>query len=307
MDEQRNDFHNEGGVELEDVHNEARYKAKASGATVGAGGQLGSSGAGIGSDDGQASSTTKASISGIAGDKEARTGDAETGLAPIFDKDKDKVKDEVNAQVVITTGFGQQAVPMAASYADQQAVALRREGKEEEARKWDEGGEYRVGLHAAIGLLTGGVQGAVGAGAGAAIVPVVGEVIADLNLPEPVRQAVTQVAGAALGSVGGGAGAAASLNQAAHNYVTHSPYKEVNRRVSRENARLTNECGANCTAEDFRRIDQQMAALERAGTLAEIGKRNTLTPEQANDLAQAAIEMAPGYGTGESLVQVMTG
>ncbi len=47
-------------------------------------------------------------------------------------------------------------------------MALRREGKEQEARKWDEGGEYRVGLHAAVGTLTGGVQGAVG------VVPVAG-------------------------------------------------------------------------------------------------------------------------------------
>ncbi len=81
----------------------------------------------------------------------------------------------------------------------------------------------------------------------------------------------------------------------------------VRRRVSQENARLTNECGANCTAEDFRRIDQQMAKLESAGTLAEIGKRSTLTPEQANNLAQLAIDLAPGYGAGESLMQAMTG
>ncbi|WP_288253205.1 hypothetical protein [uncultured Hydrogenophaga sp.] len=53
MDEQRNDFHSEGGVELQDVHNEARYKAKSSSATVGGGGHLGSSGAGVGADDGQ--------------------------------------------------------------------------------------------------------------------------------------------------------------------------------------------------------------------------------------------------------------
>jgi len=77
--------------------------------------------------------------------------------------------------------------------------------------------------------------------------------------------------------------------------------------VSWENAQLNNECGANCTAEDFRRIDQQMAKLESAGTLAEIGKRSTLTPEQANNLAQLAIELAPGYGSGESLMQAMTG
>ena len=59
VDEQRNDFHREGGVELEDVHNEARYEAKSS-------------------------STARAGISNIAGHKDARTGDAETGLAPIF-------------------------------------------------------------------------------------------------------------------------------------------------------------------------------------------------------------------------------
>ena len=41
-----------------------------------------------------------------------------------------------------------------------------------------------MGLHVAIGLLTDGVEGAVGAGTGAAVVPVVGEVIADLNLPD---------------------------------------------------------------------------------------------------------------------------
>jgi hypothetical protein len=209
--------------------------------------------------------------------------------------------------VGITKAFGQQAVPAASHFADKKAVALRREGNEEEAHKWDEGGEYRVGLHTAIGLLTGGVEGAVGAGAGAALVPVVGETIADLNLPEPVRQAATQLTGMALGAVGGEAGAAASLNQTAHNYVSHSPYREVNRRVSQENARLTNECGVNCTAEDFRRIDQQMAKLEAAGTLAEMGKRGYLTEEQAQRLAQLAVELAPFYGTGESLMQLITG
>src|SRR5690606_38286828 len=123
LDEQRNEFHSEGGIELEDVRNEARYKARSSSATVGGGGHLSSSGAGVGADDGQASSITQAGISGSAGHKDARTGDPETGLAPIFDQEK--VSDEVNAQVVITKGFGQQAVPVVATYSDKQAVALR--------------------------------------------------------------------------------------------------------------------------------------------------------------------------------------
>ena len=77
VDEQRNDFESEGGVELEDVHNEARYKARSS-------------------------STTRAGISSIAGHKDARTGDAETGLALIFDREK--VSNEIQAQVVINEG-----------------------------------------------------------------------------------------------------------------------------------------------------------------------------------------------------------
>jgi hypothetical protein len=44
--------------------------------------------AGYGNASGEASSTTMAGISGIAGNARARTGDAETGLKPIFDKDK---------------------------------------------------------------------------------------------------------------------------------------------------------------------------------------------------------------------------
>lgn len=250
VDAQVNRFDSEGGLTTSDIHNTASFSAKSSGVTVGVGSQLGSSGAGVGADKGSASSTTHAAISGIAGNKAARTGDAETGLAPIFDKDR--VRDEVEAQVAITKAFGQQAVPVAASYADGKAVDLRRTGNEEEARKWDEGGEYRVALHAGIGLLGGGVAGAVGAATGAIVIPAVGEQIAHLNLPEPVRQGLTQVVGAVVGATTGStAGAATSLNQTAHNYVSHSPFASVRRTVSLENARLTNACAANCTAEDF--------------------------------------------------------
>lgn len=42
-------------------------------------------------------------------------------------------------------------------------------------------------------------------------------------------------------------------------------------------------------------------------TLAEIGKRSDLTPEQAKQMAQLAVELAPLYGSGESLVQLITG
>lgn len=301
-----NTFESVGGLATGDIHNTASFKASSSGVTVGVGSQLGASGAGIGSDKGSASSTTHAAISGIAGYKAARTGDAETGIAPIFDEGR--VRDEVEAQAAITKAFGQQAVPVAASYADDQAVDLRRKGKEEEARKWDEGGEYRVALHASLGLLTGGSAGALGAATGAAMIPVIGEAAAGLNLPEPVRQAATVVTGALLGAATGDtAGAATSFNQTAHNYVSHSPFASVRRTVSQENARLMNACAASCTAEDFRRIDLQMVALEQAGNLSEIAQRSALTPEQARQLAQVVLELAPLYGNGEALAQLLTG
>ena len=301
-----NRFETDGKLTLSDINNQAQYQADASGVTIGVGSHLASSGMGLGSDDGAASSTTLAAISGVAGNTAARTGDAQTGIGQIFDKDR--VKDEVGAQVVIMKAFTQQAVPAGARYADGKAVDLRRVGNEEEARKWDEGGEYRVALHAGIGLLTGGTAGAVGAATGAALIPVLGEQIAHLNLSEPVRQGVTQVVGAVLGAAAGGtAGAATSLNQTAHNYVTHSPYASVRRTVSQENARLTQACGTTCTAEDFRRIDQQMARLEAAGNLAAIARHSGLTPVQGQQMAQLALELAPVYGTGEALVQLLTG
>ena len=305
VDAGRNDFDGRGGLALQDLQNSASYEAKSSSVTAGAGDQLSSSGAGLGADKGNAQSTTQAAISGVAGNKDARTGDAETGLTPIFDKER--VKDEADAQVAVTKAFGQQAVPAAARYADGQAVALRKEGREEEARKWDEGGEYRVGLHTVIGLFGGGVQGAVGAGAGAAVMPIVAESIANLNLPEPVRQAVTQVAGMGVGAVAGSAGAAASLNQTAHNDMRHSPFREVRVRMSQEKARLTTQCEPNCTLEDFHRIDSQLGMLTLAANLTELAKRGRLTPEQALQRAQLALELIPVYGSGEALAQLFTG
>jgi filamentous hemagglutinin len=63
--------------------------------------------AGIGEDSGEARSTTRAAISGIAGDKDARTGDQESGLAPIFDQAR--VQQELDAQIKISAEFGKNA------------------------------------------------------------------------------------------------------------------------------------------------------------------------------------------------------
>ncbi len=306
VEEGRNQFESKEGVSLSDVHNTASYEASSGGFTIGVGGNLKNSGAGAGSKSASASSTTEAAISGIAGNQEARTGDAQTGITPIFNRDA--VERDVKAQATIFTEFGRQAIPAAAGFADKKAVELRREGKEQEAATWDEGGSNRTALYGALGFLSGGISGAAGAVASAALVPTLGEEIAALNLPEPVRQGVTQLMGMAVGAAAGGAaGAATALPQTAFNYVSHSPFANVKLVVSRENARLLNECGSNCTLADLRRMDLQLQKLEAAANLATVAERSTMTAQQAAQFQQLALELVPFYGNAESVRQLVTG
>ena len=111
-----------------------------------------------------ANSTTTAGISGIAGNTAVRSTDAQSGIKPIFDAAK--VQREVDAQTEITQYFGQQASKAVGDYAQSKYNALKLSDPEE-AKKWAEGGGYRVALHIATGALGGGVSGALGAGVSA--------------------------------------------------------------------------------------------------------------------------------------------
>ncbi|WP_057092355.1 hemagglutinin repeat-containing protein [Comamonas thiooxydans] len=309
LEQDKNRFSTGGALTTSDLHNSAHYDGQAVGVNASVGNDAGKFGvkgvgAGVGQDSGSAQGTTTAGISGIAGDQSVRTGDA-TGIERIFDQNK--VQREIDAQVAITAEFGKQASKAAGTYADQQAIAARRAGNEAEAKKWDEGGEYRSALHTGIGALTGGLGGAVGAALSASALPSIGESIAALNLSDGVRDALNAAIGTALGAVGGASGAAAGLNQAGNNYISHSPFRQVRQTVSQENARLLNACGANCTQADFPSIDQQVAQVERAANLAAIAQVSSMTQHQAQELAQLMLELAPVYGTGESVLQLITG
>ncbi|WP_235214393.1 MULTISPECIES: hemagglutinin repeat-containing protein [Comamonas] len=309
VDQDKNRFSTVGTLTTSDLHNSAHYEGQAIGVNVNTGQQGGKHvvngvGAGVGQDSGSAQGTTTAGISGIAGDQSLRTGYA-TGIERIFGQNK--VQRDIDAQVAITAEFGKQASKAAGTYADQQAIAARRAGNEAEAKKWDEGGEYRNALHTGIGALTGGLGGAVGTALSASALPSIGESIAALNLPDGVRDALNAAIGTALGAVGGASGATAGLNQAGNNYISHSPFRQVRQTVSQENARLLNACGANCTQADFLNIDQQVAQVERAANLAAIAQVSSMTQHQAQELAQLMLELAPVYGTGESALQLITG
>ncbi len=158
--------------------------------------------AGFGSDSGAASSTTVAAISGLAGRQDARTGDQEVGIAPIFDKER--VKEEMGAQVAITQAFMPAAAKTWGDVSDQRERNLRRQSAaaaqsgdalraaalSAEAQRWAEGGAYRAAGHGVIGALGGGAAGALGAGASSLGAPA-------LNALQSQLQAGLQTAGMA--------------------------------------------------------------------------------------------------------------
>ena len=167
VDQGLNRFQTDGTLTTSDIQNQASYSAKSVGANIGAGVSLdgklapSGSGAGMGKDSGDASSTTQAGISGIAGNTAVRTGDAETGIAKIFDADK--VQREINAQVQITQAFSQQASQAVESYVQNNRKALQEQlkqaGTEEDKAAIQEkirelNNEERV-MNVLIGAVTG--------------------------------------------------------------------------------------------------------------------------------------------------------
>ncbi|MES2047884.1 MAG: cysteine peptidase family C39 domain-containing protein, partial [Pseudomonadota bacterium] len=90
--------------------------------------------------------------------------------------DAQQLQKDVDAQIAITQEFSKQAPRAIAQFADDKVKALNKQAaltqdettrKEilAEAKKWGEEGMYRVALHTVSGGLTGGLGGALGAGA----------------------------------------------------------------------------------------------------------------------------------------------
>jgi filamentous hemagglutinin len=124
IDNNQNSFQTGGTLTTTDLHNRASFEAQSVSVAVGtSGGKVAPGGVGFGSDSGSASSTTTAGISGVAGNTAARTGDKETGIGQIFNKEQ--AQQEVAAQVAITQEFGKQASKAVGDYAQTQKQILR--------------------------------------------------------------------------------------------------------------------------------------------------------------------------------------
>ncbi|MBL0419251.1 hemagglutinin repeat-containing protein [Ramlibacter sp. AW1] len=257
VQEGRNRFEGEA-PELVDIQNSASYRGTSIGGSVsGSAGQEGAKegtpaasaglrggSAGFGSASGSANSVTRAGISGIAGDKDARTGDAETGIAPVFDAQR--VQKDIDAQRIITQVAGQQGAKAIGTYATAQEDKLRAQAAaetdpqrkqelEQQASEWAEGGSRRVALHATLGAAVGGPAGAAGAAATAYAAPLLEELqqgiqnsLRDAGAPEGAArvaaQAVTGGVAVGIGGLAGGgsvAGAAGGVAVDLNNRQLH--------------------------------------------------------------------------------------
>ena len=190
VDDKANTFTTGGQLTTTDVQNVASFKGEAVGISVDVGkqdGKYGVAGAGIGagSDKGSAASTSAAGITGIAGNKDARTGDKDTGLQKIFDQNK--VQKKIDAEVAITQAFTKQAPTAAATFMDNQIKAIevqledttlspaKRAELQQDIKDRSEGGIVRVLVQTAVGALGGGAGGALGAGISAKAAPLLTE------------------------------------------------------------------------------------------------------------------------------------
>ncbi len=170
VDAHRNRFSAGGELAITDITNHARYSADSVAANLGTGfspqGTLvpGGTAVGLGTDGDSASSVTRSGISGIAGDKALRTGDAESGIVKIFDVDK--VHKEIAAQTAITQEFSWRASSAVSAYIDANRGSLQ--AKMREASDADEKSKIQSQLaqlrrlEQALNILIGAIVGLPG-------------------------------------------------------------------------------------------------------------------------------------------------
>ena len=182
-------------------------------------------------------------------------------LRQIFDKEQ--VQREINAQMAITRGAAETARAIGTVASQQQAKALiaaaeagksadgTYKGKtaaqwQQEADSWGESGTYRIALHTALGVLTGGAVGAAGAAAAATAAQTlnqweskIAEGLTNSGLPatagDGIAKALTGVLAGGVGyAAGGTAGAVSGVNEDFNNRQLHKPEKDLAKELARK-------------------------------------------------------------------------
>ncbi|MET3391088.1 filamentous hemagglutinin [Variovorax sp. 1140] len=251
--------------------------------------------AGVGSYSGNnQASVTKSGISGIAGDQSVRTGDNSSAGTLIKDWNTQTIIKDVQAQAQLSAQFGQNASKAVGDYANgklkeandlynlaaaetdpAKKAALYSQADQLE-NDWQEGGAYRIAAHAAVGGLMGGAGGAAGAAASSIAIPAIGEQIANLDMPVPVKQALVMAMGTAIGAATGGtAGAAGGFNETSNNYLTATDLRNRQQKLEGCRARKDPACEVDVLrAYDLRSADNT-GGLKGSSLLEKIGLERT--------------------------------
>jgi filamentous hemagglutinin len=277
IDHNKNSFSTDGTLTTQDLQNQAAFEAKSVSVSISTGG--GGAG-GYGSDSGSASSTSTAAISGIAGDSKARTGDAETGIKPIFDAAK--VKQDIQLQTAVTAEFGRNASKAVGDYAEKQLKKAKENNDKESMDAWKEGGSARVALHALVGGLSLGAKGALGATATSTAAPLINQLqtsmqeeLVKAGFGQETAKAIAGLTGAGTaavigGAAGGVAGATTAFNADVNNRQLHPDERK-------KAAELAQKSGGKYTQEEIENAMRNAgsSALDETSTTGMIVKPNS--------------------------------
>ena len=166
-----NNYVSKGGITTRDIENSSNYEGDAISVGISLGmtdnkPQGNTNGLGYGTDGDSDSSTTRAGITGIAGNSGITTDNREEYAGALENGfDEQRVTEELQAQNQITKEFGKEAPKAVGDFAKNRMDAIKVDStlsaqeKQEALQKWDEGGVYRVAMHTALGALGTGYSG----------------------------------------------------------------------------------------------------------------------------------------------------
>ncbi|SDZ43171.1 filamentous hemagglutinin [Variovorax sp. YR266] len=210
-------------------------------------------GIGLGSESSSQSSTTKSGISGLAGDQTVRTGDTTSAGTLIKNWNTQDIIRNVQAQAQITQDFWPQATSTWSRYADAQRDAAVKNNDPEGAACWGSDGACRAAGHSVIGGLAGGVGGALGAGVASYVATDVSQAVTNLGLTGAAHDAVVAGLNTAIGgALGGASGAAGAVTEAFNNFLTHTQYDDLKKKLAACNV------GGICSTNDLHNIIQEI-------------------------------------------------
>ncbi|MEJ8859980.1 hemagglutinin repeat-containing protein [Variovorax robiniae] len=174
---------------------------------------------GYGSTSSSEDSTMRSGISGIAGDQSVRTGDSASSTGVLVkDWNTQAILKDVQGQAQITQQFGQQAPAAWGKFADGKFLDAVEAGDEASAACWGPDGPCRAAGHALVGALSGGSNGALGAGFSSVAAPHVQAFLVDQGFPPALAVYLTEASvSGAVGAIAGGHAAAGAFNETANN------------------------------------------------------------------------------------------